>query len=308
MGLSQADLAKQFTVSKSTIAMYETNKRHPDFEMLVKLADFFNCPVDYLIGRSEDIETSSEFTAKKTLFKDEKGYYGLTEEQLVKILQMRLADFLPASKIPLIEFVEPETSPIDKINIIRYKDVPATTGADFAFKIRENLQSLGIFAGDILLCKKVTGHWNEELEFLFEKLVIARYNDKIACGYLLGIPQHKKAEYHSSKQQRGTYHPSSRRIDEYRYFLVIPKQIPPGENPYLEIKAKNILGYVLQAEKNIPNYQRYRKLYTSLKFYPEIDRKLINRLSEETKIPVNQVETAILILKAMQTSEKKNKF
>lgn len=51
-GIYQQQLADILSVSKSTIAMWETDKREPDSEMLVNLADYFNCSIDYLLGRT----------------------------------------------------------------------------------------------------------------------------------------------------------------------------------------------------------------------------------------------------------------
>ena len=45
----QQDLAAALSVSKSTVAMWETNKRIPDTSMLVKIAEYFDITVDYLL-------------------------------------------------------------------------------------------------------------------------------------------------------------------------------------------------------------------------------------------------------------------
>src|SRR5690554_8088846 len=50
-GLTQDELAKKLGVAKSTISLYETNAREPNFEMLTKIADFFSVTVDGLLGR-----------------------------------------------------------------------------------------------------------------------------------------------------------------------------------------------------------------------------------------------------------------
>ena len=50
-GLSQNDLANKLNISKSTLAMYETDKRQPNFEMQTKIADYFEVSIDYLLGR-----------------------------------------------------------------------------------------------------------------------------------------------------------------------------------------------------------------------------------------------------------------
>lgn len=51
-GLTQAEMSKKIGISRSTIGMYETGAREPDFETLEKIADFFNVDTDYLLGRT----------------------------------------------------------------------------------------------------------------------------------------------------------------------------------------------------------------------------------------------------------------
>ena len=49
---TQDKLANELRVSKSTISMYEKGNRMPSYEMLEKIADFFNVDIDYLMGKS----------------------------------------------------------------------------------------------------------------------------------------------------------------------------------------------------------------------------------------------------------------
>lgn len=49
--LTQKNLAKMLGVGTSTVAMWETGDRHPDHEMLLKIADLFDVSVDSLLGR-----------------------------------------------------------------------------------------------------------------------------------------------------------------------------------------------------------------------------------------------------------------
>lgn len=58
--LTQQGLAEALNIGKSAIALYETEKRQPDPETLHKLADFFNCSTDYLLGRSGIRETPEQ--------------------------------------------------------------------------------------------------------------------------------------------------------------------------------------------------------------------------------------------------------
>lgn len=53
-GLTQAQLAKKLNIGTSTIGMYESNIRKPSFEVLIKIAIFFNVSTDYLINDDED--------------------------------------------------------------------------------------------------------------------------------------------------------------------------------------------------------------------------------------------------------------
>lgn len=51
-GLTQDELSKQLGISRSTIGMYESGAREPDFETLELIADYFNVDTDYLLGRT----------------------------------------------------------------------------------------------------------------------------------------------------------------------------------------------------------------------------------------------------------------
>lgn len=52
-GLKQEELAKILGLSRSTITKYETGEREPDFEILEKIADYFNVSTDFLLGREK---------------------------------------------------------------------------------------------------------------------------------------------------------------------------------------------------------------------------------------------------------------
>ena len=52
-GISQATLAKQLQVSYAVICYWETDRSEPTAPNLVKIADYFNVSVDFLLGRTE---------------------------------------------------------------------------------------------------------------------------------------------------------------------------------------------------------------------------------------------------------------
>lgn len=49
-GLSQSELARQLYVSRSLICAYEKNLRMPSLDILIRLAIFFEVPIDFLLG------------------------------------------------------------------------------------------------------------------------------------------------------------------------------------------------------------------------------------------------------------------
>ena len=61
--LSQTDLAKILNISRQSYNFYENEKRDPDTAMLIRIADFFNVSLDYLLGRTND---PSPLTQEKT--------------------------------------------------------------------------------------------------------------------------------------------------------------------------------------------------------------------------------------------------
>ncbi|MBQ7046916.1 MAG: helix-turn-helix transcriptional regulator [Oscillospiraceae bacterium] len=69
-GVSQQKLANTIEVSQQSINKYENHKIEPDIQTLIKIADFFETSVDYLIGHS-DIDHVIEKVSKYDLNEDE---------------------------------------------------------------------------------------------------------------------------------------------------------------------------------------------------------------------------------------------
>lgn len=63
MDLRQIDVAKATGIDQKTLSNYETGKTNPDSYALIKLADFFNVSVDYLIGRDNKNIGSKKYIA-----------------------------------------------------------------------------------------------------------------------------------------------------------------------------------------------------------------------------------------------------
>ena len=50
-GLSMRQVSTQLEIPYNTYAAYEKGTKEPDISTLIKMADFFNCSVDRLLGR-----------------------------------------------------------------------------------------------------------------------------------------------------------------------------------------------------------------------------------------------------------------
>ncbi|GIM46995.1 hypothetical protein DNHGIG_25440 [Collibacillus ludicampi] len=54
--ISQEGIAKALGIPRSTYAQYELGRRHPDYDVIQKIADFFGVSIDYLFGRVDHPE------------------------------------------------------------------------------------------------------------------------------------------------------------------------------------------------------------------------------------------------------------
>ncbi|MCI3927138.1 helix-turn-helix domain-containing protein [Paenibacillus sp. TRM 82003] len=74
--ITQIELATSLGITRASLSHYETGRREPDYDTLMKFADFFKVSVDFLIGRTEDPQPVSnnhvEEFAKSLELSDEK--------------------------------------------------------------------------------------------------------------------------------------------------------------------------------------------------------------------------------------------
>lgn len=60
-GLNQLELAEILESTQKNISNYENNKARPDFEVLIRMSEFFNVSIDLLLGKtSKDLNSLSE--------------------------------------------------------------------------------------------------------------------------------------------------------------------------------------------------------------------------------------------------------
>ena len=89
--LSMQELTDKVSMNFSTYQNYESGKRIPTADALMKLADFYGVTTDYLLGRNPQKETSLRAFAKAADLKEleeilVKEYLELTDKQREKVL------------------------------------------------------------------------------------------------------------------------------------------------------------------------------------------------------------------------------
>lgn len=79
-GLTQKQLAQRLGISQATITCYENGLREPHIESLIAYADLFDCSVDYLVGRADDLGKRDEGNGNSLI---------LAQEEVALIKQYR---------------------------------------------------------------------------------------------------------------------------------------------------------------------------------------------------------------------------
>ncbi|ENK0839159.1 helix-turn-helix transcriptional regulator [Clostridium botulinum] len=87
--ITQEELGKNIGVTTSMVGMYETNARKPSYEVLIKIAEFFNVSTDFLLNTEEKLDMTLNSVKKiYNMVKEATDEYGIeevTEKQENKI-------------------------------------------------------------------------------------------------------------------------------------------------------------------------------------------------------------------------------
>ena len=87
--LRQSDLAKATGIDQRTISNYETGKTAPDAYALIKLADFFQVSLDYLVGRIDDsIQQGKKRIIRYTVTETMKVPDSISEKEIEMIVHI----------------------------------------------------------------------------------------------------------------------------------------------------------------------------------------------------------------------------
>ena len=63
--MTQLELAMELDIGNTTLQQYETGLHEPNFDMLIKIADYFDVTIDYLIGRTRRPSTPQLLFSRK---------------------------------------------------------------------------------------------------------------------------------------------------------------------------------------------------------------------------------------------------
>ncbi len=97
--LYQKDIAKIFNVEQATVSNWEKGKRIPDSDTLIKIANYFNVSIDYLLGNENKMNMDREMEELEVINKclQRIGYLDANEE-LSKREVERIMRFIMANK------------------------------------------------------------------------------------------------------------------------------------------------------------------------------------------------------------------
>ncbi|OFI48440.1 hypothetical protein BG261_05825 [Floricoccus tropicus] len=63
--LTQEDMANEFFVTRQLISKWENDKSYPDLEQVVKISEYFDLPLDYLLKEDKKMINELNFDSKK---------------------------------------------------------------------------------------------------------------------------------------------------------------------------------------------------------------------------------------------------
>ena len=96
-GITQADLAKILKISDRAVGYYENGDREPDYTTLLKIAEYFDVSIDYLLGRVDVRKDTTSAPNDKEFVAFYEGYKDLDDADK-EILKATLDAFVRAKK------------------------------------------------------------------------------------------------------------------------------------------------------------------------------------------------------------------
>lgn len=90
--LTQKELGANLSLAESTISLYESAKREPDFETVKKIAAFFGVSTDYLLSGKTINGSKLDFSPLENFIKEYEGLSSDDQEKAMKELFNRIVE------------------------------------------------------------------------------------------------------------------------------------------------------------------------------------------------------------------------
>jgi transcriptional regulator with XRE-family HTH domain len=100
-GMTQIELAKELSVSNTTVSQWETSRRNPDSDMLTRIADQFQVSVDFLLGRTDYLGFAQPLPLDLQKFIEEESTHDYPYLRLAKGLKSK--DLSPVDLEVIVE-------------------------------------------------------------------------------------------------------------------------------------------------------------------------------------------------------------
>lgn len=130
-GLNMKELSKLLDIPYTTYVGYEKEQREPGSDVLIKIADFYNTTVDYILGASDVRSLPTSFDIENII------------------------SFPSTKKVPLLGTIACGEPIIANENIEMYIKVDESIPADFALRCKgDSMINARIFDGDIVYIRQ----------------------------------------------------------------------------------------------------------------------------------------------------------
>ncbi len=157
-GLTQKELGDIVSLSKQAISGYEHGSRNPDPQTLHKLADFFNCTVDYLLGRTNSKKIDLVDILESDKLPVAVGSDPITQTQRLKVLHVldnSDQPDKPTNHVPILGTIKAGIPILSEENYDGELEIPSDMDGDFAVEVSgDSMIGAGINPGDFVICKQ----------------------------------------------------------------------------------------------------------------------------------------------------------
>lgn len=111
--IKQKDVANQLNIAVSTLSQYENNKRHPSFDLLVKMSEYLSVSTDYLLG----VESKGKSSITNNLNYIDDHIETHTYGQLLEEMTSQLVSLVKQDDLKSLQIFHELYSAVSAINV-----------------------------------------------------------------------------------------------------------------------------------------------------------------------------------------------